>query len=129
MTVLDTSALVAVERGEETARDVVGEFRERGDEVRVPGAVWTEYLSGFAALPREEARATLEAAVRFEPFTRALADEAARLQHELHQAGEPLGWHDLQVAATALHYDEPVVTRDAGFDVVPGLPVRTLGPA
>lgn len=127
MTVLDTSVLVGVERGDEAAQALVEELRSRGDEVRVPGAVWTEYLSGFDPLTREEARSTLEASVRFEPLTRALADEAARLQHELHVAGEPLGWHDLQVAVTALHYDEPVATRDEAFEVVPGLAVQRLG--
>lgn len=65
----------------------------------------------------------MEAGTRFEPFTRQLADEAARLQFELFRAGEPLGWHDLQVATTALHYGEPVVTSDRRFEAVPGLAV------
>lgn len=126
MTVLDTSFLVALEGGSDGAEALLDDLRERRDALRVPGAVWTEYLSGFDPIPREEARAVLEAEVTFEAFTRTLADEAARLQAELADGGEPLGWHDLQVATTALHHDEPVVTVDAGFEAVPGLGVLSV---
>lgn len=117
---------MAVEAGADEAEDLLSDLRERGDALRIPGAVWTEYLSGFDPLPREEARAALEAEVTFEAFTRPLADEAARLQAELAGTGEPLGWHDLQVATTALHHDEPVATADAGFEAVPGLGVLSV---
>lgn len=95
------------------------------DAIRVPAAVWTEYLSGFRPEDRDAARGTLEAGTRFEPFTRQLADEAARLQSELMRAGDTLGWHDLQVATTALHYDEPLISDDRRFEAVPGLALRT----
>lgn len=125
MAVLDTTFLIAVERGDPRAVEGYAGLVEGPDALRVPAAVWTEYLSGFDPGRRPEARRVLEAAVTFEPFARVLADEAARLQHELLRAGAAVGWHDLQVAATALHYDEPLVTSDDRFERVPGLAVWT----
>lgn len=121
MAVLDTTVLVALEKGSTEASDTYLRLSEEGEPVRLPSAAWTEYLSGFDPVDRDEARETLEASVTFEPFTRRLADEAARLQFELMRAGDPLGWHDIQVATTALHYDEPLVSSDERFQAVPGL--------
>lgn len=121
MAVLDTTFLVAVEKGQSDAEERYRELADRREALRVPGAVWTEYLSGFSPTERDRARDLLEATLAFEPFTRRMADEAARVQHELMRSGDPLGWHDLQVATTALHYDEMLVSSDKRFAAVPGL--------
>jgi predicted nucleic acid-binding protein len=121
--VLDTTFLIDLEKGAEAARGLHEDLRSGTEAVRVPAAVWTEYLSGFPPQDRDAAREALEAGARFEPFTRRLADAAARLQAELVQGGDPLGWHDLQVATTALHYDEHLVSSDGRFEAVPGLAV------
>lgn len=121
MATLDTSFLVAIERRSPAALKVLREIEASAAPSRVPAAVWTEYLSGMTPAKRARAVRTLEGSVTFEPFDRTLADEAARLQHELRRAGATLGWHDLQIATTALHYGEPVVSNDEAFDGVPGL--------
>lgn len=123
MAVLDTSFLIALEKELDTAHARYEDLVVRGEAMRVPAAVWTEYLTGFPPAQRDAARSKLEAGTILEPFGRFLADEAARLQHELLRTGDQIGWHDLQVATTALHYDEPVITSEARFEAVPGLAV------
>lgn len=124
MAVLDTSFLIAVERDRDWAVDLYVDLEAARAPLRIPAAVWVEYLYKLSPSNRSRAVHELERATIFEPFTRVLADEAARLQHELAREGAVLGWHDLQVATTALSYDEPLATRDAAFDRVAGLEVR-----
>lgn len=121
MTVLDTTVLVARSRNVPGAIAALQRNEEKGVPMRVPAAVWVEFLSVYGPAPRSAAVGALESMVRFEAFDRVLADEAIRLQHELLRSGRRLAWHDLQVAATALHYNEPLVSNDRGYDVVPGL--------
>jgi predicted nucleic acid-binding protein len=123
--VLDTSFLIALERDVVTAWGRMDALQTARSPLRVPAAVWVEYLFPMAPAERSRAVGVLEASVTFEPFTRALADEAARLQNVLREAGTLLGWHDLQVATTALHHGEAVVSNDAGFARVPGLETLT----
>jgi predicted nucleic acid-binding protein len=92
-----------------------------GETIRVPAAVWVEVLHAFAPAKRAQVARLLEGRALFVDFTRELADEAARLQHELRREGTPLGWHDLQIATTALHFREALVSNDEAFDAVPGL--------
>lgn len=94
---------------------------EEGAILRVPAASWVEVLHAYAPKARERVAAVMERSTIFAEFTRELADHAARLQHDLRREGAPLGWHDLQIATTALHYGEPLVSNDAAFDDVPGL--------
>lgn len=122
---LDTTFLVAVEKGSGEAEARYRELVDGREPLRLPAAVWTEYLAGFPPRERDEARETLEAAVTFEPFTRRMADEAARIQHELMRSGDTLGWHDIQVATTALHYEEILLSNDERFSLVPGLPLES----
>lgn len=92
--------------------------------LRVPAAVWIEYLAAMSPAERTDASRALESLVTFVPLDRAVADRAATLQSELLERGRPLAWHDLQVAATALELQEDVVTKDARYRDVPGLAVR-----
>ena len=123
MAVLDTSYLIALERDNLGAWLRMEQLQASGTILRVPAAVWVEYLFPMAAEKRTRAIGELDAALVFEPFTRELADAASRLQHALRARGVALGWHDLQVAATALHYNEAVVTTDKAFAAVPDLHV------
>ncbi len=126
MVVLDTTFLIDLEKGSKPAHETYQNLIERRKPVRLPAAAWTEYLSGFPPLDRDTARERLEGGIQFEPFTRHLADAASRLQFELMRAGEPLGWHDLQIAVTALHYEEVLFSSDPHFEKVPGLGVQRL---
>ncbi len=125
MAVLDATFLIDLDKEVPAAGAQLDRLEEDAEPLRVPAAVWVEYLHTFPPARRREARRLLEGLVLFEPFSRSLADAAARLRHELRNAGARLGWHDLQVATTALHHDEPVVSRDRGLEAVPGLVLQT----
>lgn len=123
MPVLDTSYLIALERDDLGAWLVMEKLQESGRVLRVPAAVWVEYLFAMSAEKRARAIEELDAALVFEPFTRELADAASRLQHALRARGAALGWHDLQIAVTALHHNDSLVTTDKAFEAVPDLHV------
>ena len=45
----------------------------------------------------------------------------AAIRKELKEAGTPIPWHDLWIAAQAREHSLPVLSRDSHFDYVPGL--------
>jgi predicted nucleic acid-binding protein len=121
LVVLDATFLIALERGDAGAARAYASFVDAGKAIRIPAAVWVEYLSPMDAATRRKARATLEEATLFEPFHREVADEAVDLQHELLRSGRRIGWHDLQVAATARLHREPLISNDATLADLPGV--------
>lgn len=121
MAVLDTSFLIALERQEQKAQAKMNTLQDAGLPVLVPAAVWLEYLSGIPARIREQAARILAQGCDVVPFDQGLADRAVLWQDELMRQGKPLGWHDLQVAATALQRHEELVTYDQGFAAIPGI--------
>ncbi len=123
MAILDTSFLVAVERGNEDAIRLYSGMAAGNEPVRVPAAVWLEYLFPMSARQRAVAKRALRRASVFVPFDLPVAERAIQLQQERMRAGVRMGWHDIQVVATALHLGEPLVTLDRDFDDVPGLEV------
>lgn len=123
MAVLDTSFLLDLERGLPDAQRALGDLESFAPLMRVPAPVWLEYLSGFEPIKAARAAQWLDRTVVFEPMGREIAAHAVRLQRELFAAGRPLAYHDLWIAATAVHHDEELVTRDRGFDDIPGLVV------
>ena len=126
MAILDACFLVAIQRKDPGALRVWEALTGAAEPLTVPAAAWVEYLSFFGDASRAQAAKELEASVRFEAFSREAADEAARLQSELRRLGRPMGWHDLQVAATARLLRAEVVTTDDAFREVPGLARRTF---
>lgn len=58
---------------------------------------------------------------RIYPLHRGIAEAAADLDRELIRAGGRLGENDNWIAGFALYYREPLISRDAAFDRVPGL--------
>lgn len=123
MAILDTTFLIDLQRRLPTVHHRLQEFESFASPLRVPAAAWLEYLAQFPPTRRLKVARLLEETAVFEPFTREIADEAARLQHELVREGRPLAWHDLQIAATALHFGEDLVSNDRAFQGVPGLAV------
>lgn len=121
MAVLDSTFLSDLIQRRKGAEAVLQRLEEEGAALRVPAAVWIEVLHTLAPRKRAEVTKELERSVRFVEMDRELADDAARLQYELRAEGAPLGWHDLQIAVTALRSHEPVVSNDNAFDGVPGL--------
>lgn len=115
MAVLDTTFLIDLERGSVPAQRRLRILESDSAPLRIPAAVWIEYLAGLTVPQKAVARGWLEAGASFQPVTREIAEEAVRLHGSLARAGSRLSWHDLQVAATASHLREPLVTNDANF--------------
>lgn len=121
MVVLDTTFLIALQGDDPEALAVLDELKADAEPLRVPAACWIEYLSAFPSSKQSLAARHLDASVMFEAFDRRRADVAVRLQSEQRRAGRTMAWHDVQIAATAMHCGEPLVTNDRAFQDVPGL--------
>ncbi len=132
--VLDTSALIAVER---RGHDLEGELAELGAEPAVvPAIVYAELQVGvrLADTPARASsrRARIEALVSRLPvveFDRAIADRWADLFAVLTKTGKMIPANDLMVAATALQLDFGVLLGPRGeahYDAVPGLHLTRL---
>ena len=111
LTVLDSTFLVDLSRSTAEAvamlRDLVG----RGRPLRVPTPVVVEVAAGTA--DPDEARQAIAESFLIASVDEETAGVAARLGHELLRAGRFPGWMDIMIAATALRYDEELISRDA----------------
>jgi predicted nucleic acid-binding protein len=132
--VIDTSALVALERAESWWEDPSG---GHGDEApAIPAIVYAELLVGVrladTADRAERRRLRIEALASRCPvveFDRAIATRWADLFASLSRAGRMIPANDLAVAATALHLDFGVLVgpRDERrFRLVEGLRCERL---
>lgn len=124
MTVVDASVLIAY--GRDDPRALTRLEQDPQEVLRVPAQVWVEYLVGLPPALRAEATGELTRSTHFIPFDRPIADTATRLQGQLLSEGRRLSWPDLQVAATAIHLSETLLTRDGDFADVPGLMVERI---
>lgn len=125
---IDTSVLIAIERGDLNLEAVVAD----PDEPLALSAVTAhELLRGLARLPPGVRRArserwleTLLAAVPVIDYDLDVARVHAALWAEMSAAGRTLGVHDQMIAATAISLGYDLATRDRGFDTVPDLELR-----
>jgi predicted nucleic acid-binding protein len=70
---------------------------------------------------------TVFAAIPVEPFTRAMALIAARIDAEAKQAGRIIPFADLLIGTTALHFGYAIGTKNLRhFRTIPGLSVIQL---
>jgi len=130
--VIDTSALVALERGVAGAAGLAAE-----ETVALPAIVLAEALVGvrladtpIRAAERQKKIDTLVDRVAVVPFDEDVAARWADLFSELRNAGATIPSNDLAVAATALHLGFGVLVGPSGeahFRRVPGLRVEVLG--
>jgi tRNA(fMet)-specific endonuclease VapC len=127
--ILDTTVLVAAERGRSALADALGDE----DDVAVAAVTAAELLVGveLADGRRRGRRGDFVQAVlsdvRVEPYDLATAEVHARLLAHTRRSGRSRGAHDLLIAATALATGRTVVTTDdSGFDDLPGLRVLSL---
>lgn len=133
--VIDTSALIAIERGQIDLDDALTRLGD--DAAALPAIVLAELLAGvrLANSPgRSAARQSkidaLTARVPVVAFGRAEAERWAEIFSALQRDGTPIPANDLMVAATALELGFGVLVgpRDeAHFRRVAGLRVDTLG--
>lgn len=124
---VDTSVLVAIERGQLDAATLV----DSAEPVAMAAISASELLHGMHRLKSAVARTRAErfverilAAVPIVSFDLAIARVHARLDAELSAAGTAVGDADLMIAATAVWLDYRVATRDLrSFPKVKGLEV------
>lgn len=126
-TLIDTSVLIAAERGQ---LDLAAVRLDEDDDVAVSAITAAELLHGVERLRgARRARAerfvgTLLDSVPVIDFDLAIARVHAVLSADLAERGTPVGAHDLIIAATAVALDYRVATRDMkSFPRIEGLQV------
>ena len=125
---IDTSVLIAIERGE---LDLEQAAADPDEPLAVSAVTAHELLRGVARLPpgvrRARSERWLETLLSTMPVIEYDLDVArvhAALWAEMSAAGRPLGAHDQMVAATAISLGYDLATRDGAFDAVPDLAIR-----
>lgn len=125
---IDTSVLIAVERGQLDLDAVAADPKEP---IAMSAVTAHELLRGLAGLPSGVRRArserwleTLLTAVPVIEYDLDVARVHAALWAEMSASARPLGEHDQMIAATALSLGYDLATRDAAFESVPDLALR-----
>jgi len=128
---IDSSFVIDLER----RRGSVAELRERigGDRMAIATITLSELLVGIHRASdqarqarRQESLHRLVALVRVLPFDEEVARRHAAIAAELTAIGEPIGAHDLIIAATAIVHGLTLITLDLRhFPRVPGLALLT----
>ena len=140
--VIDTSALIAVERHAANRKDLRAWSDAlqglASEPVVLPAVVLAELLVGVAmadtAMRAAARRARIDALVAHVPvvdFGAAIAEEWARIFAALSKHGRLIPANDLAVAATARHLDFGVLvgpSDERHFASVAGLRVETMAP-
>jgi tRNA(fMet)-specific endonuclease VapC len=120
---LDTNIVIALFAGETT---VVASIRA-ADVAAVPVIVLGELYYGARKSARAGANllrlAAFAAAATVVPCDAPTAEEYGEIKTALRSRGTPIPENDLWIAALARQHGLTLATRDAHFDVVPGLTV------
>jgi predicted nucleic acid-binding protein len=125
-TLIDTSVLIAVERGELDLADL---REDDAEELAIAAITASELLHGVHRLRGAVARTRAERFVEHLldvipviPFDLDVARIHARIDAELSAAGAAVGDADLMIAATAVWIDYRIATRDLrSFPKIKGL--------
>lgn len=126
MVVLDTDFLIDLMRGDDGAVAFLEQMAKGYEPVAVSAITVMQLHHGIARarLPDREARQVEHAlkGATVHALNREIAALAGRLDGELSACGSPIGPADVIVGATALYYNEAVVTRNARhFSKIKGL--------
>jgi predicted nucleic acid-binding protein len=132
--ILDTSLLIAAERGQFRFEDFI--LEENVDDARIAAIAASELLQGVERSspgPSRRRRQQFVESVldRFpvEPFTLETARVHARIWADLGSRGKTVGAHDLIIAATALEHGLTVATlNEREFRRFEGLGLSTTAP-
>lgn len=125
MNCLDSSVVIAYLQGDDAIGEFVSEYRSRP--LFAPSFVLFESYRGAARRRGVEGIAEMANDLDWIeplPVTEECAREAAQVDAELHDDGNPLGLGDCLIAGTVRCMDGTLVTRDDDFEVVPDLDVR-----
>jgi tRNA(fMet)-specific endonuclease VapC len=127
--ILDTSAVIALERGLESRADVLPDDAD----VAISAVTASELLVGVELADDEYRDRRVELVegsierVEIIAFDLEIARHHASLLAHAHRAGRPRGAHNLQIAATARATNRTVITTDAtAFEGLPGVAYRLL---
>ena len=123
--IVDTSVLVASERGRTGLMDVVAE----DDDLVIAAITVAELRTGIELATARHRAARAEFLVKVletmpvEPYDLATAEVHGRLLAHVHRSGTKRGAHDLMIAATAVATKRIVLTTDrsANFHDLPGV--------
>jgi predicted nucleic acid-binding protein len=131
--VLDSGVLIAAERDARPVSDLLATLEhEHGEtEIVLSSISVIELEHGLhraqtagQARKRREYLDTVFAAIPVEPFTREMAQLAARIDAEARGAGRTIPFADLLIGVTALHFGYAVGARNLRhFQMVPNLAV------
>lgn len=134
--VLDSGVLIAAERDAKPVSQLLTilEHEHREIEIVLSSITVIELEHGLhraqtaeQARNRREYLDTVFAAIPVEPFTREMAQLAARVDAEARKIGCTIPFSDLLIGATALHFGYAVGTRNLRhFKLIPNLPVTQL---
>lgn len=130
--ILDTGAVIAIERGTVSIEDIIGD-----DDASVAAITVAELLVGVQRSGnqhRDRRAARVDGLLRALPvidYTARIARVHAELIAAAMTAGKPRGAHDLMIAATARATQRTLITCDAAADFtsLPGVDVQLLPPA
>ena len=105
---------------------MMGEHTLKTSAISVAELLWGAYNKGSA----EEVEFTKNLLSKFEilPFDARAADIYASISTSLKQKGTPLKAFDELIAATAIRFNEPLITNDKEFKRVAGLEVIEYRP-
>lgn len=130
-TLIDTSVLIAAERGELAIDRMLGGAQDPAAPLAIASITASEFLQGVHAARgarRVAAERSFErwlAVLPVLPFDLEAARVRATLARQLGRRGAPIGAHDLIIAATAVSAGYGVATRDRrSFARVDGLEVE-----
>jgi tRNA(fMet)-specific endonuclease VapC len=125
---IDTSVLIAIERGELDLEQAAGDADEP---LAISSVTAHELLRGVTRLPAGVRRArserwleTLLSTIPVIEYDLEVARVHAALWAEMSAAGRSLGVHDQMIAATAITLGYDLATRGRAFDAVPDLALR-----
>ncbi|GAB3688683.1 type II toxin-antitoxin system VapC family toxin [Salinarchaeum chitinilyticum] len=125
--ILDSTFLIDVLRGEGTVEELLGEVDGSGPPFVTSVTVMELYEGIYLAESTERERAVVEEmldGINEIPFDRACAKRAGQINAELVASGQPVDETDVMIAATAIDYDLPVVTRNTShFERIEALEV------
>ena len=132
-TLIDSSVLIALERGRLDADEVFAAPERRDRVVAIAAITASELLHGLhhlGGVRRVRAQAWVSAwldALPVIPFGPEVARVHATIAAQLGEKGTAAGPHDLMIAATAVHLGYRVATLDRRtFDRIDGLAVEYL---
>jgi predicted nucleic acid-binding protein len=111
--IYDSTFLIALERKKTRAAAVDFLARHLDEPARIPVIVLGEIAVGYRSL--EELRHNLDPAYSVEPLTEEIAWLASRVQEALAREGQLIGENDTWIAAFALYFHEPLISRDTDY--------------